>query len=112
MRQRNGKSSEIDGQALIFYDSSNDQYRNYHIHHQIQEEFSLVSMFSESILFILIFVAKKVGRHSVGPLRFSNGSLTDNLELISTLDAEASMGHDGFHPKLLSLYQALHMLFI
>ena len=33
LRQRNGRSSEISGLALIFYDSVNDQYRNYHNHH-------------------------------------------------------------------------------
>ena len=40
LRYRNGKSSQIAGQALICYDSINNQFRNYHIHHEIQEEVS------------------------------------------------------------------------
>ena len=47
LRQRN-ESSEMVGRAVIFYDSTNDQYRNYHICHQIQEEMSLINKFSES----------------------------------------------------------------
>ena len=37
LHQRNERSSEIACQALTFYDSINDQYRNYHTHHQNSE---------------------------------------------------------------------------
>ena len=57
LRQRNGISSEITGQALLFYDSIDDKYRNDHIHHQIQEKLSLSSLSLQKIV-TPIFVAK------------------------------------------------------
>ena len=52
---------DIAGQALLFYYSINYQYRNYHIHHQIQEELFLINKFSKSSKFFhSIIVAKKL----------------------------------------------------
>ena len=47
MRQRYGRNLEIAGQDLIFCYSINDQYRNYHIHHQFQEELFLIDKSSK-----------------------------------------------------------------
>ena len=57
------EKNQIAGQALIFYDSINDKYRIYHIHHQIQEELSQIIKFSEFSKFYHSYIrSKKVGR--------------------------------------------------
>ena len=84
LRQRNGRSSDTAGQALIFYHSINDQYRNYLIHHKIQEELFLIINFSEYSKFVQsYFHCKKVGRSSDGSLRLSNGLLTKDPKIMS-----------------------------
>ena len=53
-------------EALIFYDSINDRYRNNHNYDQIQEELSLINKFSESFEYFHSYIrSKKVGRPSV-----------------------------------------------
>ena len=77
-----------DGWYNSFYNSINDQYRNYHIHHQIQEKFSLIIKLSESSNFFHSYIhSKKVGRPSVGPLRYSNGSLTADPKIMCEIFA-------------------------
>ena len=77
VRESCGRRSIEAAEALESYLIINREYRNFHINHQIQEEFSLTTRFSDSSKFFHAYLRnKKVGQPSVGPLRLDDGSLS------------------------------------
>ena len=86
LRSLYGRSHGISEEALHRYSIVNYRYRNFHIHAQIEHEISLIDLFrSDSKFFHSYIRKKKVGSPSVGPLRMSDGALTEQPELMSEI---------------------------
>jgi len=96
-----GRHSYITTAALAEYDRLNSQFRNFHIHVQIEHESALIDRFRESSKFFHSYIRnKKVGCPSVGPLRLPDGCLTDDSAEMAELFADGFVSvysDDHFH---------------
>ena len=94
VRAQHGRGSLIAAEALEKYHAANNLYRNFHFYSQLNLEKRLVNLFRDSSKFFHSYIRKKkVGVTRVGPLRLSDGSLTDSpVQMAELFAGEFSSG--------------------